>query len=181
MNLLKDLWSHIKEWSDWKMKDWIKSRYCSDRSYLDIKLDDRRSSIVLQSSWRHRLGGKGGALKTIAKVVDEIHTSEEEKLDKKILMQRIQQKLAEKQLDVNAKEASHRSVFVAGWRPFIGWIGGLALMFEFILSPCIEWYAKFAGLNLTAPEIQDWAPSSHCHFNARSRRDEKFREGKGSY
>ena len=63
------------------------------------------------------LGGKGGALKTIAKVVDEIHTSEEEKLDKKILMQRIQQKLAEKQLDVNAKEATHRSVFVAGWRP----------------------------------------------------------------
>ena len=28
------------------------------------------------------------------------------------------------------------------------------LFFEFILSPCIEWYAKFAGLNLTAPEIQ---------------------------
>ena len=100
------------------------------------------------------LGGKGGALKTIAKVVDEIHTSEEEKLDKKILMQRIQQKLAEKQLDVNAKEASHRSVFVAGWRPAIGWVGAFALMFEFILSPCIEWYAKFAGLNLTAPEIQ---------------------------
>ena len=100
------------------------------------------------------LGGKDGALKQVASVIDSIHTSEEEKLDKKILMQRIQQKLAEKQLDVNAKEASHRSVFVSGWRPFIGWIGGLALMFEFILSPCIEWYAKFAGLNLTAPEIQ---------------------------
>ena len=25
MNLLKDLWSHIKEWSDWKMKYWIKA------------------------------------------------------------------------------------------------------------------------------------------------------------
>ena len=25
MNLLKDLWNHIKEWSDWKMKDWIKA------------------------------------------------------------------------------------------------------------------------------------------------------------
>jgi hypothetical protein len=79
------------------------------------------------------LGGKGGALKTIAKVVDEIHTSEEEKLDKKILMQRIQQKLAEKQLDVNAKEATHRSVFVAGWRPAIGWCGALALFFRFYL------------------------------------------------
>ena len=100
------------------------------------------------------LGGKGGALKQITNVIDELHTSEEEKLDKKILMQRIQQKLAEKQLDVNAKEATHRSVFVAGWRPAIGWCGAGALFFEFILSPCIEWYAKFSGLDLTAPEIQ---------------------------
>jgi hypothetical protein len=100
------------------------------------------------------LGGKNGALKQISGVIDDLHTSEEEKLDKKILMQRIQQKLAEKQLDVNAKEAGHRSVFVSGWRPFIGWCGGVALAFEFILSPCIEWYSKFAGLNLTAPEIQ---------------------------
>ena len=100
------------------------------------------------------LGGKDGALKQVASVIDSIHTSEEEKLDKKILMQRIQQKLAEKQLDVNAKEAGHRSVFVSGWRPFIGWCGGFALAFEFILSPGIEWYSKFAGLNLIAPEIQ---------------------------
>ena len=100
------------------------------------------------------LGGKDGALKQVASVIDSIHTSEEEKLDKKILMQRIQQKLAEKQLDVNVKEAGHRSIFVSGWRPAIGWMGALALGFEFILSPGIEWYSKFAGLNLTAPEIQ---------------------------
>ena len=25
MNLLKDLWAHMKEWSDWQMKDWIKA------------------------------------------------------------------------------------------------------------------------------------------------------------
>ena len=99
-------------------------------------------------------GGQGGALKTISKVIDDLHTSDEERLDKKILMQRIKQKLAEKQLDVNAKEAGHRSIFVSGWRPFIGWCGGFALAFEFILSPGIEWYSKFAGLNLTAPEIQ---------------------------
>ena len=99
-------------------------------------------------------GGQGGALKTISKVIDDLHTSDEEKLDKKILMQRLQQKLAEKQLDVNAKEAGHRSIFVSGWRPFIGWCGGFALAFEFILSPGIEWYSKFSGLNLIAPEIQ---------------------------
>ena len=99
-------------------------------------------------------GGKDGALATISKVVDELHTSEEEKLDKKILMQRIQRKLAEKQLDVNAKEASHRSVFVAGWRPAIGWCGALALFFAFILSPCIDWYAKFSGMDIVPPAIE---------------------------
>ena len=25
MNLIKDLWAHLKEWSDWGMKDWIKA------------------------------------------------------------------------------------------------------------------------------------------------------------
>ena len=99
-------------------------------------------------------GGKGGALATISKVVDELHTSEEEKLDKKILMQRLQQKLAEKQLDVNAKEASHRSGFVAGWRPAMGWCGAMALFFAFILSPCIEWYAKFSGIDIVPPAIE---------------------------
>tara|TARA_R100001463_G_scaffold79447_1_gene133883 strand:+ start:255 stop:665 length:411 start_codon:yes stop_codon:yes gene_type:complete len=100
------------------------------------------------------LGGKDGALKQVASVIDSIHTSEEEKLDKKILMQRIQQKLAEKQLDVNKVEAGHRSIFVSGWRPAIGWVGGFSLMFEFILSPSIEWYAKFSGLEITAPNIE---------------------------
>ena len=25
MNLLKDLWGHLKEWNEWKLKDWIKA------------------------------------------------------------------------------------------------------------------------------------------------------------
>ena len=36
------------------------------------------------------------------------------------------------QLAVNAAEATHRSVFVAGWRPFIGWICGISLGCYFI-------------------------------------------------
>ena len=79
------------------------------------------------------LGGKDGALKQVASVIDSIHTSEEEKLDKKILMQRIQQKLAEKQLDINAKEASHRSVFVNGTQNFLVW---LFQLLKFKLAPC---------------------------------------------
>ena len=40
----------------------------------------------------------------------------------------------------NQAEAMHRSVFVAGWRPFIGWVCGLAFAFHFIGLPLILTY-----------------------------------------
>jgi len=43
------------------------------------------------------------------------------------------------QLGVNKVEASHPSIFVAGWRPFIGWVGGLSLAYAGILHPLLAW------------------------------------------
>lgn len=39
------------------------------------------------------------------------------------------------QLMINTEEAKHDSIFVAGWRPFIGWICGSAFAYTFILQP----------------------------------------------
>jgi len=39
------------------------------------------------------------------------------------------------QLDVNKTEAAHKSLFVAGWRPFIGWVCGVSMAFNFIGVP----------------------------------------------
>lgn len=39
------------------------------------------------------------------------------------------------QLGVNAEEAKHPSIFVAGWRPFIGWVCGAAFAYQYILLP----------------------------------------------
>lgn len=41
--------------------------------------------------------------------------------------------------ELNRAEAQHRSIFVAGWRPFIGWIGGLILFFNYIAVPILTW------------------------------------------
>ena len=41
----------------------------------------------------------------------------------------------------NEAEAMHRSVFVAGWRPFIGWVCGLAFAFHYIALPLILTYS----------------------------------------
>lgn len=58
------------------------------------------------------------------------------------MAERHAQELAKGQLEVNKTEAAHKSLFVAGWRPAIGWICGLALMYSTILSPILGiWFA----------------------------------------
>lgn len=49
------------------------------------------------------------------------------------------------QIEVNKEEAKHSSVFVAGWRPFIGWVGGAGLAYTFVLSPFIDFLARVNG------------------------------------
>ena len=56
--------------------------------------------------------------------------------------------LAKGQLDVNKAEASHRSVWVAGWRPFIGWTCGAALAWHFVGAPFLMFVAAYLGADL---------------------------------
>ena len=41
------------------------------------------------------------------------------------------------QLKVNEEEAKHESVFVAGWRPFVGWVCGSAFAYSFVVQPIL--------------------------------------------
>lgn len=50
------------------------------------------------------------------------------------------------QLEINAKEAAHPSVFVAGWRPFFGWAGGFGFVYATIAQPLIAWAAAINDL-----------------------------------
>lgn len=43
------------------------------------------------------------------------------------------------QMEINKAEAEHPSVFVAGWRPFIGWVCGFALMWHFMGYDLLNW------------------------------------------
>ena len=49
------------------------------------------------------------------------------------------------QLEINAREATHASVFVAGWRPFFGWAGGAGFVYATILQPMLAWFASVKG------------------------------------
>lgn len=55
---------------------------------------------------------------------------------------------AKAQIQLNAVEAAHNSMFVAGWRPSIGWVCSLAMLMNFILLPLINAGLEFGGVDL---------------------------------
>lgn len=57
------------------------------------------------------------------------------------------------QMDVNKAEAQHPNIFIAGWRPFVGWVCGIALLYAGILEPLMRFTATMAGYTGPFPII----------------------------
>lgn len=61
--------------------------------------------------------------------------------------------LAQGQIDVNKVEAANTSLFVSGWRPFVGWTCGLAFFFKFVGGPLLFMVAQAFGRVVTLPNV----------------------------
>jgi hypothetical protein len=61
------------------------------------------------------------------------------------------------QAEVNKMEAQHRSIFVAGWRPWIGWVCGAGFAWAFVLQPIAAWATAIWAPGTSLPEL-DTAP-----------------------
>ena len=99
-----------------------------------------------------KLFGVGDAAKVVPDAVtavgnafDQLFTSDEERQAGQIVLERLRQAPHILQGEVTKIEAQHRSVFVAGWRPFIGWVCGSGLAFTFVINPVIQWSTGQAG------------------------------------
>ena len=57
------------------------------------------------------------------------------------------------QTDINKVEAASSSMFVAGWRPFVGWVGGFGLAYAAILEPMLRPTATLSGYTGEFPAI----------------------------
>ena len=109
-------------------------------------------------SWLSKLVGGGvgevaGALGSAAKDIEDVFTtSDREQLDQyRAETERltVQQAASQGQLAVNAAEAAHPSVFVAGWRSSIGWVCSAAMAYHFILLPIGgPFLEKYTGVSL---------------------------------
>ena len=61
------------------------------------------------------------------------------------------------QMDINKIEAAHSSIFVAGWRPFIGWVGGASLAYTGLVEPLLRFIATVSGFTGEFPIIDTYA------------------------
>lgn len=101
----------------------------------------------------------GGIVKVVGTVVDRLIPDKNaaQKLKDEIQLELAQAQMKGElaQLDVNKAEAASSSMFVAGWRPFIGWICGGALAYQYLFTPLAWWIATSFHLPFTAPPKLD--------------------------
>jgi len=57
------------------------------------------------------------------------------------------------QLEINKVEAQHASIFVAGWRPAIGWVCVIGLAYNFLFYPMLTWLVAVTGSEINPPEL----------------------------
>ena len=100
----------------------------------------------------------GSLLEPATKILDKVIEDKDQKnaLAHEIatMAERHAQELAKGQLEVNKAEAAHKSLFVAGWRPFIGWICGVAMLANFLLIPMANFILDLSGSTNTIPLIE---------------------------
>tara|TARA_B100000214_G_scaffold371643_1_gene348400 strand:+ start:1762 stop:2133 length:372 start_codon:yes stop_codon:yes gene_type:complete len=85
--------------------------------------------------------------KIIDKVADNVDRFTLDKEEKANLIAEINKA----QMEVNKVEAGHTSIFVAGWRPFTGWICATALGYHFILQPLLTFVMYSLGNEIVLP------------------------------
>ena len=105
--------------------------------------------------------GIGTVIESVGKIASDLITTDKERLEMALREKELDQRLDIAQIGVNQTEAQHSSIFVAGWRPAIGWIGAAAMAYQFLLYPMMLWgWTYFQGTGwipagLTPPPVLD--------------------------
>jgi len=90
-------------------------------------------------------------LNVVANIIDKVAGHVDKfTLDKEEKAQLIQE-INKAQIEVNKVEAGSSSLFVSGWRPFVGWTCGVALCYHFVLQPFLMFILSSTGNPMELP------------------------------
>ena len=70
-----------------------------------------------------------------------------------VLAEKQAHEIALQQIEVNKLDAKSDSLFKGGWRPFIGWVCGVAFAYHFILQPFLAFGLSAAGVDVALPDF----------------------------
>lgn len=102
------------------------------------------SKVVAQGAGEVVKQGLAG----VGKILDGLITNQEEKGKIDIAFNKLQTK-------INEIEAASKSLFVSGWRPFIGWVCGFGLGFNFVIRPIMNYVLLVFYTNVPLMESLD--------------------------
>ena len=95
------------------------------------------------------IGGQAvSAVQGVANIVDQFIETDDEKRAWETVKAKMAQQPQLAQIELNKVEASHRTMFVAGWRPAVGWVCAIGLAFTFLVNPVIQWFTGEPGPEL---------------------------------
>ena len=69
------------------------------------------------------------------------------------MSQKYAQEIAKGQMAINQVEAAHKSLFVSGWRPAVGWVCVLGMFGNFITIPFSNFVLALLGINIVIPLV----------------------------
>ena len=95
-----------------------------------------------------------GIAGSVMEGLDDLFTSDEEKATATLRLTELLQKPHNLQAMANIEGAKHSSVFVAGWRPAIGWVCAIGLGYQFLILPFAGLINAFYALPAELPAIQ---------------------------
>lgn len=96
-----------------------------------------------------------GAFELGGKVLDKLFPDPEKRQEAQLRLVELQQSGELAQISVNQEEARHENLFVAGWRPFVGWVCGIAFCYHLIIQPLIAFFALLYGHDVKYPVFDE--------------------------
>lgn len=95
----------------------------------------------------------GGIVKTVGDIAGDLVTTDKERLQLELDGYKAESERMGGQVEINKIEAGSTSLFVAGWRPGVGWVGVAAMAYQFLLYPFLCW-------GWAAMQAAGWVPAS---------------------
>ena len=107
---------------------------------------------IIGAGVKETLGGVGQLAKDLrSAITGEISPDKKAEIENKIL--ELEKAAQQAQNNINLEEAKHKSLFVAGWRPFIGWVCGVGIAYQFLFHPALVWALVLLNIDADPPTI----------------------------